>query len=150
MPSAREKALKEFQRMRRYQCADGNGYAACVSCGKVYPVSKMDGGHYEGRKNKATELEPDNVWAQCKYCNGPLSGNPIAYRNRLLSRIGSVRLFRIEDMAMAKKGSEEALQRLSEMDSKTVLVKKKDKEYLELANSYKLVADKLAKEKCIA
>lgn len=149
MASAREKALKEFQRYRRYVCADGNGYATCISCGKIDRASKMDGGHYESRKTRATELEPDNVWCQCKYCNGPLSGNHVAYRNRLLSRIGSERLQRIEDMVMASKGSDEAMKRLSEADQKSVKTKKKDKEYLELAKHYKKLADILEKEKCI-
>lgn len=149
MPSAREKALKEFQRYRRFVCADANGYAKCISCGKIGHVSKMDGGHYESRKTRATELDADNVWAQCKYCNGPLSGNHIAYRNRLLSLIGSARLQRIEDMAMASKGSEEALERLSEADRLLVTTKRKDREYLELAKLYKSLADEIAKEKVL-
>lgn len=147
--SPREKALREFQRYRRYVCADGNGYASCISCGKVNRVTKMDGGHYEGRKNKATELEPDNVWCQCKYCNGPLSGNHVAYRNRLLSRIGLERLERLEDMVMASKGSEEALERLSEKDREAITHKKTNKEYLELATRYRKLANMLEKEKCI-
>lgn len=150
MASAREKALKEFQRYRRYVCSDASGHASCISCGKIELVSRMDGGHYESRKTRITEMEPDNVWAQCKYCNGPLSGNHIAYRSRLLSRIGLARLERIENLVMASKGSEEALSRLPENDKKTIGIKRKDKEYLELAKHYKKLADTLAKEKCIA
>jgi uncharacterized protein (DUF342 family) len=146
MPSPREKAMKAFQRLRRLQCADARGMVTCISCGRVNHYSKMDGGHYENRKNRATELEPDNVHGQCKYCNGPLAGNSIAYRNRLLVRIGPERLSRIEDMAMAAKGSEEALERLSEEDRYIVLNKRKNKEYEQLAQEYKALADKLEKE----
>jgi hypothetical protein len=149
MASAREKALKEFQRYRRYVCADGNGYAPCVSCGKYGHVSKMDGGHYESRKTRATELEPDNVWPQCKYCNGPLSGNHIAYRNHLISNIGLDRVQRIENMVMAAKGSEIAIEKLNDFDRYLVNHKRKDKEYLEIARKYKKLADELEKEKCI-
>jgi len=143
MPSAREKALASFQKYRRYLLADGNGFATCISCGKVGHVSRMDGGHYESRKNKATELEPDNVWPQCKYCNGPLAGNHVAYRNNLLSRM------RLENMVMASKGSEEAMERLSEVDRKAITTKKRDKEYLEIARKYDKLAKELAKEKLI-
>ena len=149
MPSAREKALTAFQKYRRYLLADGNGYATCISCGKVGHVSKMDGGHYESRKNKATELEPDNVWPQCKYCNGPLSGNHVAYRNRLISRIGMERLQRLENMVMASKGSEEAMESLSEVDRKAITTKKRDKDYLEIAKRYEKLAKELEKEKLI-
>lgn len=149
MASAREKALKEFQRYRRYVCADANGYSQCISCGKIGHVTKMDGGHYESRKNKATELEPDNVWPQCKYCNGPLGGNHVAYRNRLLSRIGFERLQRLEDMVMASKGSDEAINRLSEADRKAITTKKRDRDYLEIASRYKKLADQIEKEKMI-
>jgi hypothetical protein len=106
----------------------------------------MDGGHYETRKNRATELEPDNVWGQCKYCNGTLEGNSIAYRNRLLMKIGLERVQRIEDMAMAAKGTEEAMERLSEDDQAIVMNKRKNKVYEELAEEYGKLADKLAKE----
>lgn len=149
MPSAREKALASFQKYRRYLLADGNGFATCISCGKVGHVSRMDGGHYESRKNKATELEPDNVWPQCKYCNCTLSGNHVAYRNNLLSRIGLNRLERLENMVMASKGSKEAMESLSEVDRKAITTKKRDKEYLEIARKYDKLAKELAKEKLI-
>jgi len=142
MPSAREKALASFQKYRRYLLADRNGFATCISCGKVGHVSRMDGGHYESRKNKATELESDNVWR-------PLAGNHVAYRNNLLSRIGLNRLERLENMVMASKGSEEAMERLSELDRVSITTKKRDKDYLELARKYDKLAKELAKEKLI-
>lgn len=147
MPSPREKALREFQRLRRLQCTDLNGYGECISCGKVNHYTKMDGGHYETRKNRATEVEEDNVNIQCKYCNGTLEGNKVAYRNRLLAKIGPERLQRIEDMAMAAKGSEESYNRLSEEDQKRVDNKRKNKEYEELRKQYKQIADRLEKGK---
>lgn len=147
MPSPREKALKAFQRFRRLQCSDLNGYGECISCGRVNHYTKMDGGHYETRKNKATELESDNVWIQCKYCNGTLEGNKVAYRNRLIQKIGLERVQRIEDMAMAAKGSDEALARLTDVDKQRVLTKKKNKEYEQLASEYRRLADRIEKDK---
>lgn len=147
MASPREKALAAFQRLRRLQCADARGNIECISCGRVNHYSKMDGGHYENRKNRATEAEPDNVWGQCKYCNGPLSGNTIAYRNRLITKIGLERVKRIEDMVMASKGSQEAFDRLSEDDQYLVTHKRTNKEYEQLRKQYADLANKLEKEK---
>lgn len=149
MPSAREKALKAFQRLRRYQCADGNGIVRCISCGVAIEAKRCDGGHYEGRSNRATELENDNVWGQCKRCNGPLGGNTIAYRNRLIARIGLDRVERIEQMALAYRGDESALDLLNEVDTHRVKTKRTNKEYEQLAKAYTILANQLAKEKCI-
>jgi hypothetical protein len=148
MPSAREKALKAFQRLRRYQCADSSGIVRCISCGVAVKVRSCDGGHYEGRTNRATELESDNVWGQCKRCNGPLGGNTIAYRNRLIARIGIDRVERVERLALAYRGDQDALSLLSEKDRQWVLHKRTNKEYEELAKAYNILADQLSKERC--
>lgn len=81
-------ALKEFQRLRRIECANANGEAACISCGKVCNVSEMDGGHYISRAKTAVAFSSLNVWAQCKYCNQHLSGNLVEYRKGLITKIG--------------------------------------------------------------
>lgn len=39
----------------------------------------MQGGHFIGRKWTATRLLEENVHTQCKNCNGPQRGAPIAY-----------------------------------------------------------------------
>jgi hypothetical protein len=81
-------ALKEFQKLRRIECANANGEAACISCGKVCNVSEMDGGHYISRAKTITAFSPLCVWAQCKHCNQHLSGNLVEYRKGLITKIG--------------------------------------------------------------
>ena len=81
-------ALKEFQKLRRIECADVYGEAACISCGKVCNVSEMDGGHFISRAKTVVAFSPLNVHAQCKYCNRHLSGNLVEYRKRLTDKIG--------------------------------------------------------------
>lgn len=147
MASPRQTAMTLFQKLRRLQCSDSRGYAKCISCGKVVHYKRLDGGHYEARSTRATEVEPDNVWAQCKRCNGMLEGNKIAYRNRLLALIGPQRLQRIEDMALASKGSKESLSRLEEEDRTLVLKKRTNKQYEELAKGYRKLIRVLEKEK---
>lgn len=145
----RRKALGVFQLWVRLRDADENGYAQCISCGRTYHYKQMDGGHYEGRMNRGTELEEDNCHAQCKRCNGPLQGNAIAYRNRLIEKIGIERVMRIEDMAMAYRGDEDAMEMLSEEDRGKVRMKRTDEYYREREVHYRKEADALAKEKGI-
>ena len=95
--SARTKCLRAFQRLRVYQESCG-GYAKCISCGRVLPVSQMDGGHYIGRRHTSTELEPDNVQPQCRQCNRFLAGDVVAYRIGLIKKIGTERVERLESM----------------------------------------------------
>jgi NAD-dependent dihydropyrimidine dehydrogenase PreA subunit len=150
LSTARKKCLAEFQRYCRMRDADLGGYARCISCGRIYDVKNMDGGHYEGRQNRAVEIEEDNCHAQCKACNGPMQGNTVAYRMRLIERIGQRRVLRIEAMAMAYKGSDEAMATLSEEDKSIVTMKRTAKWYLDKAKEFKAMADELAKEKGIA
>ena len=83
--SARTKCLRAFQRLRVFQESCG-GYAKCISCGRVLPVSQLDGGHYIGRRHTSTELEPDNVQPQCRKCNRFLAGDVVAYRIGLIKK----------------------------------------------------------------
>jgi hypothetical protein len=116
--SARTKCLRAFQRLRVFQESCG-GYAKCISCGRVLPVSQLDGGHYIGRRHTSTELEPDNVQPQCRKCNRFLAGDVVAYRIGLVKKIGVERVERLEGM----------------LESKTS--KKTSKEYEELAKKYR-------------
>jgi len=69
----RKEALKTLQLMKRVEMADDNGYCTCVSCGVVKKWNEMDGGHFipkgKGGQN-AWALVEENVWPQCKGCNG--------------------------------------------------------------------------------
>jgi hypothetical protein len=73
----------------------GTRYGACVSCQKIHPFEKLQGGHYIGRSSWATRWNWKAVNAQCLKCNaksGPpiygLSGNPVGYRKELVKRHG--------------------------------------------------------------
>ncbi|MDT4761838.1 recombination protein NinG [Sphaerochaeta sp. PS] len=143
----REKALTAFQKLRRYQAATPNGYVKCISCGKLMNVKEAQGGHLVSRRVRATELEPDNVWPQCPRCNGPLSGNVIAYRSNLVKLIGVVRVQRIEDLANASEGDEEAYQRLSGEDRRSTVRKRTEAEYEALASGFRAQTRILQKEK---
>lgn len=53
-----------------------NGIAACVTCKIRKRWRKMDAGHYVPRQDLATRWDEDNVYAQCKRCNGFRGGEP--------------------------------------------------------------------------
>lgn len=145
--SSREKALAAFQKLRRYQEATATGYVYCISCGKLMNVKGAQGGHYVSRRIRTTEIEPDNVWPQCPRCNGPLSGNIVAFRANLVKRIGVARVERIENLANASQGDDEAFTRLSEHDKRAVILKRNDMEYERLAKTFRGEARRLQKEK---
>lgn len=126
--SIRDKALQSFQKLRKMQEASFDGYVKCISCGKVMHWKEAEGGHYIPRTERATELEPDNVWPQCHFCNSILHGNSLKYRINLVRKIGEDRVRRIENMALAHEGDEDAMESLS-MDDKIKVIQKRSKKY---------------------
>jgi phage FluMu protein Com len=131
----RNEALRQFQKYRRYQ-ESTNGYVRCISCNKLLQVKSADGGHYIPRNVRITELEPDNVWPQCKQCNAFKEGNTVAYRVALVKLIGEERVQRIENLCMAASGSEEHFNLLSDEDKLNVARKRCAADYEGLARYY--------------
>ena len=147
--SDRDKALQEFQRNRRLENSNDNGWTTCISCGRPVRVDRCDGGHYIGRTNRATELEPDNCWPQCKQCNGMKQGNAFAYRINLVKRIGLARVERIENMGLFGQGNDDALAKLSEEDQRNLTAKRSKTYYAEIAKNYREKNKKLLREKVV-
>lgn len=119
----REQCLELAQKISKLRMLRDYGRLWCVSCG-VPLGTDAQGGHLIPRQDRAVETEPDNIWVQCPRCNTFLGGNYKAYRERLIGLIGIERVQRIEDMSSARKGSEEALSRLSEEDREKALMRK--------------------------
>lgn len=62
----------------------------------------MDSGHFISRANKATIIDPDNVWPQCKHCNDHLRGNVAEYRKNLAAKIGERAVVKLETAKLSK------------------------------------------------
>ncbi len=122
--SIREQTLAAFQKMRKMEEANDEGYVRCISCGKLMHWKESQGGHYIPRAVRATEIDPDNVWPQCPQCNGVRHGNLTDYRYRLARKIGEERVKRLENLKAAYYGDEEAMEALSERDRIEVVRKK--------------------------
>ena len=134
--TSRQKALSAFQRLRVYQEANGE-YVRCISCNKIIHVSEADGGHFENRRNRVTELLPENVHAQCRNCNRFHEGNVIAYRAGIAHKYGVAYLERLENIILASKGNVEAFDKLESKDKLIIAKRKTNQEYEELAKYYR-------------
>lgn len=85
----RKLARAVFQKYRRMQCANQDGFVECISCGAVKHYKECDGGHFIPAEVSLFLLfEPNNVWAQCRGCNKYKSGNHPDYRENLIKKIG--------------------------------------------------------------
>ncbi len=133
--------LSSFQQLRRIEETSPGGLVSCISCGRAMPWQEAQGGHYIPRSCAATEMERDNVFPQCAYCNCALSGNLREYRRRLSERIGEDRVLRLEAMRDASNGSEEAMETLSAADRASVSMKRSrgyyEERYMELRKEIK-------------
>lgn len=75
----------------------------CVSCDAPPPDlsglhAGRDAGHFRSVGSAShLRFHPDNVHAQCVHCNQHLAGNVVAYRVRLVERIGLARVVALED-----------------------------------------------------
>ena len=125
---SREDCLSLAQKLAKLRMVRDYGRLWCISCGQPLGTAAQ-GGHFIPRQDRATETEPDNLWPQCSMCNVVMHGNVIAYRYNLVRLIGRERVERIEDMSMARKGNEEAYERLSPEDRTKACMKKSARYY---------------------
>lgn len=130
----REQCLSLAQKLCKLKMLKEYGRLWCISCNAplTYGDARTQGGHLISRSDRAVETEPDNLWPQCYSCNVGKNGNVIAYRYNLVRLIGRERVERIEDMSMARKGNEEAYDRLSHTDKVNAMMKKSARYYDEL------------------
>ena len=131
MSTARQNCIASYCKKRRLEEADDNGMVQCISCGKILPWNEADGGHYISRQVRALETEHNNVWPQCKHCNQMLYGNEKAYRVGLVKRVGESEVRRLELIADASRGSQDAYLKLSMQDRVKVSMKKFRNDYIE-------------------
>ena len=130
----RTKCLAAFQRYIRVSKANPSGYVKCITCGKYFPWDKVDAGHYIQRSCRATEMEPDNVWPQCKMCNRFKAGDHATYRLNLLLLIGEERVERLEAIHALYMGADLYKDRLTKEDQLKAISRKSKGEYKQLAS----------------
>ena len=88
-----QKAFNAYVRARDYG-------SPCISCGKM---TELQAGHYRSvGSSPELRFEESNAHLQCVRCNRDLSGNAVAYRKRLLLKIGAEKLDWLEGPHAAK------------------------------------------------
>jgi hypothetical protein len=65
---------KVFSRFIRLRDCCGSDQGPCCTCGKIVIWKYGDAGHFQTRGRLNTRFDERNVNLQCKYCNGPMSG----------------------------------------------------------------------------
>jgi hypothetical protein len=88
----------------------------CISCGKPPSTesNQTDAGHFRSVGSAPhMRFVEDNVHGQCKHCNQYLAGNVLAYRKKLIERIGLTRVEQIESDQTVRKYTKEGLQEIA-------------------------------------
>lgn len=70
----KDKLDKVFSRFIRLRDCCGSTTGPCCTCGKIVEWKYADAGHFQTRGRLNTRFDERNVHLQCKYCNGPMSG----------------------------------------------------------------------------
>ena len=124
-----DKIFSVYIRLRE---ANEYGMCQCFTCGKVghYKKDGMQNGHFQSRKHLSTRFDEENCQVQCVKCNVYAWGEQYKFSLALDSKYGE--------------GKAEELQYLARTTLKISRI-----EYEEKISYYKLLVDKLKKEKGI-
>lgn len=94
-PNLVKKLDMVFSLYIRLRDAMPNGYARCISCGKIKTFGEMDCGHFYSRTHMATRFDEDNCHAECKFCNRFSADHLVGYQANLIRKIGINRFERL-------------------------------------------------------
>lgn len=94
-----KEADTKYSKYVRQLYADKHGMVKCYTCDGVYPVKKIQCGHYIPRGIKYLRWELDNLRPQCFLCNCRRYGMSFLFRERLVEEIGESRVRAMEKRA---------------------------------------------------
>lgn len=60
----------------------------CISCGRLYPIEKLQAGHFISGRQNANLFHEKGCHAQCIRCNIFLSGNVLEYMDAMIRLYG--------------------------------------------------------------
>ena len=94
--SLKELAWKDFSKyIRLRDCLKTTGSknsGRCITCGKVFPIEKLQAGHFLAGRNASILFHEDMVNAQCMACNVFLHGNIEEYYPIMLEKYGQSKI----------------------------------------------------------
>lgn len=88
MKTLKTKMDNIFSQYIRLKASCKNGYAKCVTCGKVDHWKNHDNGHFISRAYLPTRFEENNCAVQCKFCNRYRNGMPDEYAKYIMETYG--------------------------------------------------------------
>jgi len=88
----KKKTWDMFSKYIRMKYADENGYAKCITCGKIKHWRELQAGHYIDGRSNAVLFEEDLVHCQCFSCNCMLHGNKSEYASFMYKTYGEKRV----------------------------------------------------------
>lgn len=77
-----------FSKYIRTKYSNENGEVSCVTCSRVYPISKIQNGHFISRKNYATRWSEENCAPQCYGCNVMQQGQQFLFSKWIDQKYG--------------------------------------------------------------
>lgn len=92
MALTRSKIVKKldavFSKYVRNYYSDESGNVECVTCGRTYPIAKIQNGHFISRKNYSTRWLFENCAPQCYGCNVMQQGQQFLFSKWIDSKYG--------------------------------------------------------------
>ena len=125
---AKDEAWKYFSIfIRTRDCLKTTGNpetGVCITCPRKYDFKGLQAGHFIGGRHNSNLFSEKGVHGQCKYCNLNLKGNVLEYRRKVIDLYGDGADIELENEARK-------------------IVKYTLKDYLEIAEKYKLKTKEL-------
>ena len=87
------KIFSIYIRMR--DCLETTGtvdHGLCCTCGRDYPIGKLQAGHFVPGRMDSILFEPTCVHAQCFRCNIKLGGNWVRYYRHMQKKYGQAQI----------------------------------------------------------
>lgn len=65
-----------------------DNFVECVTCGRKYPINKIQAGHFMSRKHYSTRWDEENVFPQCYGCNVMQQGQQYLFSKFIDEKFG--------------------------------------------------------------
>ena len=78
---------------------NGVQQAKCFTCDNIYPIVRLDCGHFQKRQYMATRFHLDNCRPQCTSCNDWKKGQYEIFEERLINEIGKYDVEILKELA---------------------------------------------------
>ena len=93
MATTRSKLIKKLDKLFsifiRTRDVDDTGHGECFTCHSRVFWKGADAGHFQSRGKYATRWNEDNVFLQCKRCNGFRGGEQFLFSKELDAKFGA-------------------------------------------------------------